>query len=105
MSRRKPQPRCILIARPNGAGKTTFAREYLPKIAGVIQFVNADLIAQGLSPLDPQLAALACGREGTMCRVPMCSGVLHGAGRIFCTYTVLWRMNGRYTTIQANRRN
>src|SRR5882762_4302955 len=41
----------------------TFAREYLPKIAGVIQFVNnADLIEQGLSPLDPQLAVLAGGR-------------------------------------------
>ncbi len=45
-----------------GAGKTTFAREYLPKVAGVIQFVNADLIAQGLAPLAPRLAALAGGR-------------------------------------------
>jgi predicted ABC-type ATPase len=62
MSRRRRQPRCIVIAGPNGAGKTTFAREYLPKVAGVIQFVNADLIAQGLSPLDPRLAALAAGR-------------------------------------------
>jgi predicted ABC-type ATPase len=62
MSRRNPQPRCIVIAGPNGAGKTTFAREYLPHVAGVVQFVNADLIAQGLSPLDPQLAALAAGR-------------------------------------------
>jgi predicted ABC-type ATPase len=34
-------PRCIIIAGPNGAGKTTFAREYLPKGAGVIHFVNA----------------------------------------------------------------
>lgn len=58
----KRQPRCIVIAGPNGAGKTTFAREYLPKVAGVIQFVNADLIAQGLAPLDPRLAALAAGR-------------------------------------------
>jgi predicted ABC-type ATPase len=62
MSRRNSQPRCIVIAGPNGAGKTTFAREYLPHVAGVVQFVNADLIAQGLSPLDPQLAALAAGR-------------------------------------------
>jgi predicted ABC-type ATPase len=62
MSRRRHQPRCIVIAGPNGAGKTTFAREYLPKVAGVIQFVNVDLIAQGLSPLDPRLAALAAGR-------------------------------------------
>jgi predicted ABC-type ATPase len=56
------QPICIVIAGPNGAGKTTFAREYLPKVAGVVQFVNADLIAQGLAPLDPSLAALAAAR-------------------------------------------
>ena len=56
------QPRCIVIAGPNGAGKTTFAREYLPKDARVIHFVNADLIAGGLSPLRPELAALTAGR-------------------------------------------
>ena len=55
-------PRCIIIAGPNGAGKTTFAREYLPKDAGVVHFVNADLIAAGLSPLQPELASLAGGR-------------------------------------------
>ena len=55
-------PRCILIAGPNGAGKTTFAREFLPKDAGVVHFVNADLLAAGLSPLKPQLAVLAAGR-------------------------------------------
>ncbi len=55
-------PRCIIIAGPNGAGKTTFAREFLPKDAGVIHFVNTDLLAAGLSPLRPELAALAAGR-------------------------------------------
>ena len=55
-------PRCIIIAGPNGAGKTTFAREFLPKDAGVLHFVNADLIAAGLSPLKPDLAARAAGR-------------------------------------------
>ncbi len=55
-------PRCIVIAGPNGAGKTTFAREFLPKDAGVFYFVNADLLAAGLSPLKPQLAALNAGR-------------------------------------------
>jgi len=55
-------PLCIIIAGPNGAGKTTFAKEYLRKEIGVIHFVNADLIAGGLSPIRPELAAVAAGR-------------------------------------------
>lgn len=62
MATRKRRPRCIVIAGPNGAGKTTFAREYLPGVARVIHFVNADLIAGGLSPLQPELAAIAAAR-------------------------------------------
>jgi predicted ABC-type ATPase len=63
MSKRSPRaPRCIVIAGPNGAGKTTFAREFLPKDAGVVHFVNADLIASGLSPLQPDLVALSAAR-------------------------------------------
>jgi len=63
MTRRPAKaPRCIIIAGPNGAGKTTFAREFLPKDARVINFVNADLIASGLAPLRPELAALSGGR-------------------------------------------
>jgi predicted ABC-type ATPase len=60
--RKKSEPRCLLIAGPNGAGKTTFAREYLPNDARVVNFVNADLIATGLSPLKPDLAADAAAR-------------------------------------------
>jgi len=55
-------PVCLVIGGPNGAGKTTFAREFLPREAGILRFVNADLIAAGLSPLKPELAALAAGR-------------------------------------------
>jgi len=60
--RKKKPPRCIVIAGPNGAGKTTFATEFLPKDAGIVHFVNADLIASGLSPLRPELAARAAAR-------------------------------------------
>ncbi len=52
----------IIIAGPNGAGKTTFAREYLPNEAGCPIFVNADLIAVGLSPFRPAVAAIRAGR-------------------------------------------
>lgn len=54
--------RIIIVARPNGAGKTTFAREYLLKEAHCPDFVNVDLIAAGLSPFDPDRAAIRAGR-------------------------------------------
>jgi len=46
-----------VIAGPNGAGKTTFAREFLLQEARIVHFINADLIAGELSPLQPSLAA------------------------------------------------
>jgi predicted ABC-type ATPase len=52
----------IIIAGPNGAGKTTFARNFLPKEAQTYQFINADLIAAGLSPFNPDLAAFKARR-------------------------------------------
>lgn len=55
-------PTCWIIAGPNGAGKTTFALEYLPKVAGCTNFVNADLIAAGLSPLVPERELIAASR-------------------------------------------
>lgn len=52
----------IIIAGPNGAGKTTFAQQFLPAEARTYRFVNADLIALGLSPFDPELASLKAAR-------------------------------------------
>ena len=46
-------PTVYVIAGPNGAGKTTFAAEFLPGFVDCRQFVNADLIAAGLSPFAP----------------------------------------------------
>ena len=56
------KPRVLIIAVPNGAGKTTFAREFLPHEANCPVFINADLIAEGLSPFDPSAAAISAGR-------------------------------------------
>lgn len=55
-------PTCWIIAGPNGAGKTTFALEYLPAVANCRHFINADLIAAGLSPLAPERQLLAASR-------------------------------------------
>ena len=52
----------IIIAGPNGAGKTTFARSFLPEEAQCPRFINADLIAAGLSPFAPETASLKAGR-------------------------------------------
>ena len=57
-----PDKKVIIIAGPNGAGKTTFALEYLPNEADCPVFVNADLIAAGLSPFRPATAAIRAGR-------------------------------------------
>ena len=59
---KKRKPTCFIIAGPNGAGKTTFALRYLPKITGCRNFVNADLIAYGISPFDSLSAQYEAGR-------------------------------------------
>lgn len=58
----KTAPELYVIAGPNGAGKTTFATEFLPHFAKCREFVNADLIAGGLSPFSPGAAAIEAGR-------------------------------------------
>jgi predicted ABC-type ATPase len=55
-------PTCWIIAGPNGAGKTTFALDYLPAVAQCQTFINADLIAAGLSPLNPEREQLAASK-------------------------------------------
>ena len=51
-----------IVAGPNGAGKTTFARRFLPEYVECRQFVNADLIAGGLSPFSPGELAIQAGK-------------------------------------------
>ncbi len=52
----------IIIAGPNGAGKTTFAEAFLAPLKNEIRFINADNIAAGLSPFDPDLVAVRAGK-------------------------------------------
>src|SRR6516225_1621380 len=55
-------PSVIVLAGPNGAGKTTAAQSLLAETLRLRTFVNADVIAQGLSGFDPASAALEAGR-------------------------------------------
>jgi len=58
----KKQPHCYIVAGPNGAGKTTFALKYLPMIVSCHDFINADEIAKGLSPLNFEAGMLKAGK-------------------------------------------
>jgi predicted ABC-type ATPase len=55
-------PSIILLAGPNGSGKTTSAPTLLWETLGVAEYVNADVVAQGLAGFDPERAAMAAGR-------------------------------------------
>ena len=57
-----PAPSIIVIAGPNGAGKSTVAPALLRDTLLVNEYVNADVIAQGLSAFAPESAALRAGR-------------------------------------------
>jgi ABC-type cobalamin/Fe3+-siderophores transport system ATPase subunit len=62
------RPSVVILAGPNGAGKSTAAPELLQGELAVNEFVNADVIARGLSAFDPDRAAIAAvwnpGRSG-----------------------------------------
>lgn len=96
----------IVIAGPNGAGKTTFAMRHLRREAPGLLFVNADLIASGLSPLDRGAGVgFAAGRL-MLAEIDR----LAAAGRSFAFETTLsgrgllrridrWRRDGYWVTL------
>lgn len=77
-------PTIYVIAGPNGVGKTTFAETYLLDFIHELEFVNADLIAKGLSPYNPDGAAMEAGRV-TLCRIQQ----LIAEGRSFTWETTM----------------
>jgi len=58
----KHPPSIIALAGPNGAGKSTAGPTLVRKTLGVVQYVDADLLARGISKTDPAHAAIAAGR-------------------------------------------
>ena len=55
-------PKLYIIAGCNGAGKTTASFTILPEVLGCKEFINADEIAKGLSPFQPESVAVQAGR-------------------------------------------
>src|SRR5690554_4748353 len=62
MSSEANAPTCWIVAGPNGAGKAALALHYPPQVAQCARFINAALIAAGLSPLAPERELLAASR-------------------------------------------
>jgi len=57
-----PAPHVVVLGGPNGAGKSTTAHRLLVGALRVDEFVNADVIAQGISAFRPDVAAIDAGR-------------------------------------------
>jgi predicted ABC-type ATPase len=95
----------IIIAGPNGAGKTTFARSFLPEEAQCPRFINADLIAAGLSPFAPEAAAIRAGR---LMLEEIAACVRRGesfafettlSGQAYLRHITRWRAQGYHVTL------
>ena len=56
------RPSIVVLAGPNGAGKSTVAPALLHGALAVNEFVNADVIAGGLSAFNPESVAIGAGR-------------------------------------------
>ena len=94
------EQKIVIIAGPNGAGKTTFAREFLVREAGCPSFVNADLIASGLSPFTPEQATFRAGRlmlkeiRGYVRRRENFAFETTLSGRLYARYIRQWQETG-----------
>ena len=99
------KPKVLIIAGPNGAGKTTFATEYLLSEANIPRFVNADLIASGLSPFEPSAVGFRAGRL----MIEMMNELTEGeesfaiettlSGGLFRRWISLWQEKGYYVEL------
>lgn len=101
----REKPRVVVIAGPNGAGKTTFAEDFLPREAHCTEFINADLIARGLSPFDPGKAAYQASKimlteiNSRIARRKTFAFETTLSGRIYAEKIKRWRKSGYHVKI------
>lgn len=98
-------PKIVIIAGPNGAGKTTFARAFLPQEAQCPRFINADLIAAGLSPFAPEAESIKAGRlmlqeiAGCAARGENFAFETTLSGRVYLRHIEDWRRSGYHVSL------
>lgn len=100
-----PTYEIYILAGPNGAGKTTFAHSFIPSTPTIQQFVNADLIAYGLSPFAPEKEAIQAGKlmlkqidKLVAARRNFCIETTL-AGRGYARQIPLWQSKGYHVTL------
>lgn len=91
--------RLYIIAGCNGAGKTTASFNILPEILSCKEFVNADEIARGISPFQPEKVAFEAGRL-MLCRI----SELMDDGEDFAFETTLSTRSYKNRVIEAQRK-
>jgi len=97
--------RIVIIAGPNGAGKTTFAKNFLPVLGVFSDFINADSIARGLSPLEPEKASIQAGKAmldqiaNTVQRGQSFAFETTLSGRGYARHIPEWRKAGYHVTL------
>ena len=95
----------LIIAGPNGAGKTTFATEFLPNEGDCPTFINADLIAAGLNPFQPEMSAFRAGRlmlemiDDYVSRGESFSFEITLSGRGFARMIPMWQEQGYWVKL------
>ena len=98
-------PKIVIIAGPNGAGKTTFAHAFLPQEAQCPRFINADLIAAGLSPFAPEAESIKAGRL-MLHEIAACAARGENfafettlSGRVYLRHIEDWRRSGYHVSL------
>ena len=99
------RPKIVIIAGPNGAGKTTFAHAFLPQEAQCPRFINADLIAAGLSPFAPEAESIKAGRL-MLHEIAACAARGEDfafettlSGRVYLRHIEDWRRSGYHMSL------
>ena len=99
----EPRPCIVILAGPNGAGKSTAAPALLQGALAVTEFVNADVIARGLSAFDPNSVAIAAGRVMSVREISHCECEIVFQPSVMATRSAVTAPGGAESGYQKNK--